>query len=265
LSEAAPSGAAPLDSLRPTRVGPAPAVVDRASDAAALARRAAQVTRGAVRGAVLGVSDGLVTNVCLILAVAGADGDASAVRIAGFASLLAGALSMAAGEWVSVRSQVELYSGIVDDLKALVERDPEVVLDELVDDLERAGFGRQTAQAASTELPLDEPRFLSFTARTIFGIDTDELGSPMTAAVSSLALFALGAFVPLLPWFITEGTLATWLSLGGAAVASVAVGFVVARSSGRPVLTGAGRQLLIVTVSAAVTYGIGDLFGTAVA
>lgn len=248
----------------PARVGPARPDVDRAADAAALAQRAAQVTRGAARAAVLGVSDGLVTNICLILAVAGADADASSVRLAGFASLLAGALSMAAGEWVSVRSQVELYGGLIDDLRRLVERDPEVVLDEVTARLEDAGFGRTTAQLASTELPLDEPRFLRFTAANLFGIDADELGSPMTAALSSLALFALGAFVPLLPWLVGEGDAATAGSLVLTAFASVVVGAVVSQLGGRSRSVGALRQLAIVVASSAVTYGIGHVFGATV-
>ena len=251
--------------IAPTRVGPQAEVVDRESDAAILARRAAQVTRGAARAAVLGVSDGLVTNVCLILAMAGADASPSSVRLAGFASLIAGALSMAAGEWVSVRSQVDLYTGILGELRALVQRDPELILDEVADRLEHAGFGRETAQVASTELPLDEPRFLRFASTSIFGIDPDELGSPMTAALSSLALFALGAFVPLAPWLVAEGFAAAMTSLALAALMSVAVGTFVARSSGRSALVGSARQLTIVAGSAAVTYGIGTLFGVAVA
>lgn len=253
------------DAALPARVGPARPDVDRSADAAALAQRAAQVTRGAARAAVLGVSDGLVTNVCLILAVAGADADASSVRLAGFASLLAGALSMAAGEWVSVRSQVDLYSGLIGELRRLVDRDPELILDEVTTRLEQAGFGRATAQLASTELPLDEPRFLRFTAANLFGIDADELGSPMTAAGSSLVLFAIGAFVPLAPWLFSEGTAATVTSVALTAIASVVVGAVVGQLSDRPRSTGALRQLSIVALSSAVTYGIGSVFGATVA
>lgn len=252
-------------SAEPTRVGPARADLDRSADAEVLARRALQVTRGGARAAVLGASDGLVSNVCLILGVAGAGASASAVRIAGFASLLAGALSMAAGEWVSVRSQVELYSGLIAELRDLVDRDPELVLDEIADRLEAAGFGRRTARLASTELPLDEPRFLRFTAANLFGINADELGSPMTAAVSSLLLFALGALVPLLPWFLTSGLAASALSVAFTLIASVGVGASVSQLSGRPWWRGSARQVLIVVFASAVTYGIGALFGTTVA
>lgn len=248
----------------PTRVGPQAAAGDLHEEAMALEGRISQVVRGAARAAVLGVNDGLVSNVCLILAVAGANASRSSVRLAGFASLIAGALSMAAGEWISVRSQVELFEGILGRLRGLVQRDPELILDQLTDRLEGAGIARDTAQRASTELPLDEPRFLRFCANTLFGLNPDELGSPMTAAVTSLGYFAAGAAVPLIPWFITEGTAAKLASVVLTAAASLVVGAVVGRSSDRPPLRAALRQLAIVVAASAVTYGIGKLFGTAV-
>ncbi|MDP9075214.1 MAG: VIT1/CCC1 transporter family protein, partial [Actinomycetota bacterium] len=123
---------------RPTQIPIEPRVADAASDADELAGRVAQVAKGGARAAVLGVNDGLVTNVCLILAVAGANASRTNVRLAGFASLVAGAFSMAAGEWVSVRSQVELLSGLVDELRRMVSRNPALVLNELAKRLESA-------------------------------------------------------------------------------------------------------------------------------
>ncbi|HET9690817.1 MAG TPA: VIT1/CCC1 transporter family protein [Acidimicrobiales bacterium] len=237
---------------------------DEAGAAAELAGRVAEVSKGAARAAVLGVNDGLVTNVCLILAVAGASASSGAVRLAGFASLLAGAFSMAAGEWVSVRSQVELYRSLIGALHSLIARNPRVVLDELTGRLEDAGFGRTTAQRAATELPLDEGKFLRFATTTIFGIDQESLGSPLTAASTSLLLFAAGALVPLLPWFFLGGAVAVAVSVAATAAASLVVGAYVARSSDRPLWAGAGRQLLIVAAASAVTFGIGHLFGAAV-
>jgi VIT1/CCC1 family predicted Fe2+/Mn2+ transporter len=248
----------------PARVGSEPVHPAPDFDAEELENRIAQVARGAARAAVLGVNDGLVSNVCLILAVAGADATRSSVRLAGFASLIAGALSMAAGEWISVRSQVELYEGILGRLRTLVSRHPALVLDHLTDRLEEAGMARTTAQRASTELPLDEPRFLRFCANTLFGVNPDELGSPMTAALTSLGYFALGALVPLIPWFLTEGAAAKLLSVAFTAAASLLVGAVVGRSSDRPPGPAAVRQLAIVVAASAVTYGIGSVFGTAV-
>lgn len=248
-------------SPRPTTIPIDPRVAPGGADAAELERRVEQVGSGGARAAVLGVSDGLVTNVSLILGLAGASVSASSVRIAGFASLVAGALSMAAGEWISVRSQVDLYHGVIAEIRRLVSHNPQLVLHELSTRLEHAGFGRATAQVASTELPLDEPRFMRFTARTVFGLDPEQVGSPWTAASSSLALFALGALMPLLPWFFTHGTPAAVWSVCVTAAASVLVGVFVARSSGRNAWLGALRQTGIVAFAAAATYGIGALFG----
>jgi len=254
----------PVRLRRPVQVTAAGAV-DRDADAAALRRRAEQVARGGARAAVLGVNDGLVTNLCLILALAGADGSASAVRLAGFASLVAGAFSMAAGEWVSVRSQVELSSGVLAELRGMIQRDPELVLEELTTQLIDDGFADDTAHRASTELPLDEDRFLRFTARAVFGVNPDELGSPITAAGGSFALFTVGALIPLVPWFAVDGGVAVAWSIALTAVASVTVGGLVSRSSGNSGLHGGLRQLAIVVLASAVTFGIGALFGTTVA
>ena len=242
-----------------------PYVADGGADAKALHARTQSVNRGAARAAVLGVNDGLVTNLSLIIAMAGASASQSAVRLAGFASLVAGAFSMAAGEWVSVRSQVELYQGILADLRSLVRRNPRLVLEQLTERLEEDGFGTETAQQAATELPLDEARFFDFAARTLFGITSDSLGSPRVAAVSSLALFSVGALVPLVPWLITSGTTAMWASIVLTAIASVAVGGWITLSSGSGFFRGGARQLLIVVATASVTYLIGKLFGTVVA
>jgi VIT1/CCC1 family predicted Fe2+/Mn2+ transporter len=171
---------------------------------------------------------------------------------------------MAAGEWVSVRSQAELYGGLLIEVRRLVSRNPRLILDELSSHLEAAGLGRATAQTAATELTLDEDRFLAFTAQTVFGIDPKGLGSPMTAATTSLVYFAGGALVPLAPWFFVGGTFAEGLSIGLTALVGLLVGGVVARSSDRPVAAGALRQLAIIVAAAAVTFGIGRLVGSTV-
>jgi vacuolar iron transporter family protein len=250
---------------RPTQIRIEPHVIDADSDTASLRHKAEQVQRGGARAAVLGVNDGLVTNLCLILAVAGASATASSVRLAGFASLIAGAFSMAAGEWVSVRSQAQMAAGLVGELKRLIGRNPRLVMDELTKTLIEDGFGTDTARKASAELPLDEERFLNFTSRTIFGVNPDELGSPFVAAFSSLALFSVGALVPLVPWFFTRGTAAAVCSVVLTAVASLLVGGLVSSSAGNSAVRGGARQLLIVVLASVVTFGIGKLFGTAIA
>jgi VIT1/CCC1 family predicted Fe2+/Mn2+ transporter len=250
--------------VQPLRPAIAAHPEDASAVAAELRARVGQVARGAARAAVLGVSDGLVTNVCLILGLAGANAAASTVELAALASLLAGAFSMAAGEWISVRSQVELFESLIAGLRRLIERNPRAILDELTASLEQAGFGRATAQIATTELPLDEPRFLRFCSMTLFGIDPDSLGSPLAAATSSFGLFAVGAFVPLAPWLFAGGAEAVVLSICLAGAASLVVGGYVARSTTRSVYFGAARQLAIVAAAAAVTYGIGHVFGAVV-
>jgi VIT1/CCC1 family predicted Fe2+/Mn2+ transporter len=250
--------------VRPWLAPIEPRVSDAATDAAELQARIDLVASGGARAAVLGVSDGLVTNLSLILALAGADAATTSVRLAAFASLIAGAVSMAAGEWISVRSQVELYQGALAQIRALVSRNPGLMLNEVARRLEAAGFARETAHAASTELPLDEPRFLRFSSRLVFGVDEDQVGSPWVAAGSSFALFATGALVPTLPWLVTGGAVAAWLSVACTAVVSVFGGAVVSRSSGRSAAGGALRQGAIVAFAAAATFAIGVGFGSTV-
>jgi VIT1/CCC1 family predicted Fe2+/Mn2+ transporter len=160
---------------------------------------------------------------------------------------------------------VELYRGLLAELRLLVHRNPKLVLGQLTDKLVEAGFANDTARRVATELPLDEQRFLDFSARIVFGLDPDELGSPITAALSSLALFTAGAAVPLLPWFITDGGAAVAASVIATALASMTVGGWVSRSAGKPLTLGAARQLLIVVATSTVTYCIGRVFGTAIA
>ena len=240
------------------------APTDELSDADRLQRRANLVARGGARAAVLGANDGLISNLSLILGVAGADASQGSVRLAGFASLVAGALSMAAGEWVSVRAQVDLYGGVLAELRSLVAHSPALVLDRLSSKLEDIGLDTDTAKRAATEIPLDEDSFFAFTARTVFGINSDELGSPVTAALSSLLLFAAGALVPLMPWFFTRGLAGAVWSLALTAIGSLFVGAYVSRSAGMPQWKGALRQFLIVVAAAGVTYGIGKFAGTAI-
>jgi VIT1/CCC1 family predicted Fe2+/Mn2+ transporter len=239
-------------------------VSDAQADSDALRAKADEVAKGGARAAVLGVNDGLVSNLCLILGVAGASASRASVRLAGFASLVAGAFSMAAGEWISVRAQVDLYKGVLAELRRLVRRNPRLVLDELAAHLEDSGFERSTARQAAAELPLDEQQFLSFSARTVFGVNTDQLGSPLTAALSSFVFFAAGALVPLLPWFFYGGTPAVLTSSVLTALAGMVVGAVVAALSSEPRVRGAVRQVAIIVAASTVTYLVGKAFGTTV-
>jgi len=230
-----------------------------------LAKRAVQVQRGAARAAVLGVNDGLVSTVCIILGVAAAtDGDQHAVLLAGFAGLVAGAISMGIGEWISVRSQVELFEGVLKDVRSLIKSDKLLLEEQLQDNLIAAGIQPKTAHTATLDIAHDDRHLFDLYTSRVIGINKDELGSPWSAAISSCALFTVGALASLIAWFFVGGAIAMTLSLLFTCVGASIVGGYVARTSGRSVMTGAIRQLLIVVVASAVTYGTGHLFGVAV-
>lgn len=234
------------------------------SDSEILARRALQVQRGAARAAVLGVNDGLVSILCIVLAVAGAGAATGSVLLAGFAGLIAGAISMAAGEWISVKAQVELFGGILKDIKSLMRDDRELLVEQVSASLSETGHGNTTAETAAKEIAADDKHLTDVYARQVMGFNPDELGSPWVAAGSSFALFTLGALAPLLPWFFTGGALAVWLSIAFTGLGSLIVGGYIGSSSGKSVVYGALRQLGIVILASAVTYGVGYLFGISV-
>ncbi|WP_354638853.1 VIT1/CCC1 transporter family protein [Kitasatospora camelliae] len=230
----------------------------------AIGRTAERVAGGSIRAAVLGVNDGLVTNLCMILGVAGASASAATIRLTGLAGLVAGALSMAAGEWVSVRSQREVAHGMEDALQRAWTLSPPVVLTRLARRMRERGLDRVTAVRASRGV-VSAPRGARETSlRILYGVGAEDAGSPVVVAVSSFLLFALGALVPLLPWFITDGGPAVTASLVVTALASLAVGGLLGRGSGRGALRSALRQLLIVAGASAVTFGLGRLAGGAV-
>jgi vacuolar iron transporter family protein len=222
-------------------------------------QRAADVQRGTARAAVLGVSDGLVTNVALILGISAADAAPGFVRLAGFASLAAGAFSMAVGEYVSMRAQVELLERLLMEEADKLRRHPDAVRAELQQFIERAGVSRKTAHEAARQVCRDKRRVLGTYARAI-GVNPDELGSPWAAALSSFVTFAMGALVPLVPWFFRSGSTAQIGSVVVAGLASLAIGALLARLSGRPPLWPAARQLLIVALAAGATVGVGRIF-----
>lgn len=233
-------------------------------DSQLLNQRALQIHRGGARAAVLGVNDGLVSTLCIVLAVAAAQDSPTAVLIAGFAGLIAGAVSMAAGEWISVTSQVDLFKGVLSDLNRLVRDDRELLLSQLQEDLQKSGLKPETAATATKEIARNDDHIADEYALKVMGINPDELGSPWTAALSSFALFTVGALVALAPWFVTEGLAAIVSSIVFTAVGGAIVGGYVSISSGSSVLRGATRQVLIIALAAIVTYGVGHLFGTAV-
>src|ERR1041384_3296798 len=180
-------------------------------DAHGAARRARGVQSGAARAAVLGISDGLVTNVALILGVAGAEMSGRLVVLVGAASLVAGAASMAVGGDGSMGGQVELLQRLLGEFREQLKRDPEHARQALEDSLARGGLGKATAHSASLQLVLQPDHAEGAYAR-LLGLDPEELGSPWKAAATSLLTFAAGALVPLIPWFFPEGVRAQVLS-----------------------------------------------------
>ncbi|HWE22667.1 MAG TPA: VIT1/CCC1 transporter family protein [Myxococcales bacterium] len=222
-------------------------------------RRAADVQRGTARAAVLGVSDGLVTNVSLILGVSAAEASPAVVRLAGLASLVAGACSMAVGEYVSMRAQVELLERLLVEEARHLKGNPEGARAELEEFIERAGISRRTAHQAARELARNPAHALATYARSI-GLNPDELGSPWAAAGSSLLTFAAGALAPLLPWFFASGRMAQLASVVVAGVSALFIGALLAHLGRRPWPWPALRQLLVIAIAAGATVLVGRLF-----
>jgi VIT1/CCC1 family predicted Fe2+/Mn2+ transporter len=237
---------------------------ERHRDSDLLAQRAAQVQRGGARAAVLGINDGLVSVLCIVLGVAGAKASASAVLLAGFAGLIAGAISMAAGEWISVTSQVELFNGVLADVKTMLSSDRGLLMERLEDDFKESGISEKTASLAVKEISRNGEHLFNEFVSNVIEINPKELGSPWTAAISSFLLFTAGAIMSLIAWFFCHGTLAIVISISLTAVGGLIVGGYVANSSGNSIWKGALRQLLIIMLASIVTYAVGSLFGTIV-
>jgi vacuolar iron transporter family protein len=216
---------------------------------------------GAARAAVLGVSDGLVTNVSLILGVAGANTAVGAVRLTGLAGLLAGAFSMAAGEYVSMRAQTELLERELDMERVALHRAPEQEHRELAALYESRGVDPDVAGEMAGELMRTPELALQTHAREELGVNPDALGSATQAAAASALSFSVGAMMPLLPWFVTQGAAAVAASLILAALASLCIGFVLARYTGRSMAKTILRQLAVTVAAAGVTFFVGKAVG----
>jgi vacuolar iron transporter family protein len=218
---------------------------------------------GALRAAVFGVNDGLVSNASLILGVAGAGQTGGTVVLTGLAGLLAGAFSMAAGEYVSMRSQREMFEHQIAQERAELERYPEEEAEELALIYAARGVPIETAREVAHALIRNPEQALDTLAREELGLDPAELGSPWTAAGSSFAAFAGGALVPLAPFALgAAAPLPIAIALTGVALA--AVGAVLSLFSGRRALWGGLRMLLIGGAAGGATYAIGQLVGVGI-
>jgi vacuolar iron transporter family protein len=219
----------------------------------------------ALRAAVLGANDGLVSNFSLVMGVAGAEIAGKTILLTGIAGLIAGACSMAIGEWLSVTSSRELNQRQIDIEADELAHAPEEEMEELALIYQAKGLDEAQARALADRLMADKDTALDTLAREELGIDPAELGgSPWAAAGSSFSLFALGAIFPVAPFFWLDGIRAVSVSVVLSGLALMAIGAGTSLFTGRSFAYSAARQLGAGLAAAAVTYGIGRLIGVAV-
>lgn len=214
---------------------------------------------GALRAAIFGVNDGLVSNLSLIMGVAGANASNRFILLAGVAGLLAGAFSMGAGEYISMRAQREMFERLLHLEAHELATEPEEERAELQEIYERRGYPAALARQVTDVVMKDPAVALETHAREELGLDPEELGSPWGAAASSLLTFSIGAAIPLFPFVLGSGTAAVVGAVIGSAVALFAVGATLSRFTGRSLLPSGTRMLLVGGIAATVTYGVGTL------
>lgn len=220
----------------------------------------------ALRAAVLGASDGLVSNFNLVMGVAGADLANSGILLTGFAGLLAGAISMALGEWISVQSSRELYEKQIATEREEIASAPEEEIEELTLIYQARGLDEQAARSIAQALMANTETALDTLVRDELGINPEDLGgSAWEAAITSFLLFAAGAIIPVAPYLFFQGTLAVAVSAALSAVGLFAIGAAITLFTGRPVFASGMRQVLFGLAAAAVTYLIGHLIGVNIA
>ena len=216
---------------------------------------------GALRAGVFGVSDGLVSNTALVMGFAGSGVSHGATLLAGVAGLLAGSFSMAAGEYISMSSQREMYEREISLERAELEEKPEEERDELELIYRAKGLPREDAARLADKIMGDKEVALDTLAREELGLDPDQLGSPWTAAVSSLLTFAVGAFVVVLPYLVGSGLAALVTAICLALAAMFAVGATMGALNGRSAVRMGLRQMAVGALACAVTFGVGALIG----
>lgn len=228
-------------------------------------KRHRSVGGNALRAAVLGGNDGLVSNFSLIMGVAGATSGQKEVLLAGMAGLLAGALSMALGEWISVKSSQELYENQMEIEAEELEINPAGEERELALIYMSKGIPEEQARQMAADLMQDKGAAHQMLIKEELGINPEDLeGSAMEAAVTSFLLFAVGAIIPLAPFFFTGGLQAVFISSAFSAVGLFLIGAVITLFTGKSVWYSGMRQVLFGLAAAAITYGIGKLIGVSV-
>ena len=219
---------------------------------------------GNLRATVFGVNDGLVSNASLVMGVAGANAEPGTVLMTGVAGLLAGALSMAAGEYVSVRSQRDMYEYQIALEKEELAEYPEEEAEELALIYEARGLELEQARGMARALLARPDQALDVLAREELGLNPDDLGSPLGAAVSSFLAFAAGALLPLVPFLIRGIEQPLWWTIGLTAVALAGIGLALSLFTGRGAWQGALRMLLIGGGAGVVSFLVGRLLGVAI-
>ncbi len=220
---------------------------------------------GTLRATIFGVSDGLVSNLALVMGVAGASDKGGFILLAGIAGLLAGAFSMAAGEYVSMQSQRELFERQIALEKAELEAMPEEEQTELAALYVAKGFTRVEADTIAARMFEDPAMALDTLVREELGLDPDQLGSPWGAAMGSFLAFCVGAIVPVIPYLFWSGATAFYLSFVLSLGALFIVGAAVSLLTGRSLLFSGFRQMGIGAAAAIVTYAVGKVIGVGVA
>jgi VIT1/CCC1 family predicted Fe2+/Mn2+ transporter len=216
---------------------------------------------GALRAGVFGVSDGLVSNTALVMGFAGSGASHAATLLAGVAGLLAGSFSMAAGEYISMSSQREMFEREISLERAELEEKPEEERGELVLIYRAKGLAQPDAERLADKIMADRSVALDTLAREELGLDPGQLGSPWVAAASSLLSFAIGAFVVVLPYLIGGGTAALLVAIFLALAAMFGVGATMGALNGRSAIRMGLRQMAVGALAAAVTFGVGHLIG----
>jgi VIT1/CCC1 family predicted Fe2+/Mn2+ transporter len=221
---------------------------------------------GSLRAAIFGVNDGLVSNVALIMGFAGAAQGRSVILLAGISGLLAGAFSMGAGEYISMKVQREVLERMLHLEAHELHGDPEAERAELAAIYRRKGLSTELADEVATQLSKDPAVALDTHAREELGIDPEEgLGNPWGAATSSFSMFCIGAFVPIVPFFFAAGRAGTLTSAALTGAALLVVGALTARLTGRPRWLSSLRQFAIGMAAALVTFVVGLALGVSVA
>lgn len=222
-------------------------------------------TSGSLRAATFGISDGLASNFSLVMGVAGAEPDTRFILLAGIAGLLAGAFSMAAGEYVSMGVQREMFENEIDVERRELEENPAEEAEELSLIYQAKGVPPDQAEALALTLMRDPKVALDALAREELGLDPDALGSPWGAAISSFISFAIGAAVPVLPFLFLGGHVAVLVSVALACTALFTAGAATTLVTGKPFWFGGLRLMLIASAAAGVTWLVGRLIGVSVA